>query len=461
VKWTGFTLINLQSWVNIHIELNKDGLTVLEAPSQTGKSVFVKAIKTGTGYNEISKDVSASLIRNFEDWKSPSDNGILVIHLEGKAEVKFSFYIDRMATIVTNELGVKRAYMGPADEETMQMLELVQCKGSTRILNILDNEDKILFDGTDSAYNNSVLQVFLTHKELENRKENSIELLSRVKSSIAYKRKELLETTKSKNFLPARIDIERTRRLMDTLKLKNKLMTGMENLQVYMDKIISIQDVHVVDCESVLHNLIELKSKSKMIYKLSEIMEKKRPCSISTCTIDSLYSRLESLKILAIAVKELHSTRELEKGVEIENIDEMGTSLCSLKNKSNVLENLYGIEMLKNKNKITLKDIELNKLENDLANLKSRKYIIGEFGLANKLLDSRDMTKSIPNERIPEITNLKVKSELIYNIFMLVNIHDGIKETEHKSEVISELKNKYIQKNPVCPNCGQDMGGVE
>ncbi len=157
-KVTQMQMVNLQSWKDQTFHLS-DGLTAIEAPSETGKSVYIKAIRLATERNSYSTEEYKSIIRRGCDY------GRILFANEENTVVYFTFYPTRLECGIRYKGESFKRHIGPATDEMLRALGLI--KVGNRIINILDNEHPMLFDGTESEYNDSLLKDYIYHQQTE------------------------------------------------------------------------------------------------------------------------------------------------------------------------------------------------------------------------------------------------------------------------------------------------------
>ena len=179
MKWKSIEFSNIQSWENGKLEFNQDGLTVIEAKSETGKSVFIKCIRLGLYFEQYNPKTHAAIIRNFPQNKY----GTFSITLEDNTLVVFRYYESSVKTAIKYPDGKLEGISRENIKKVADLLNLIICKDSVRILNILDNESPMLYDTTDMTYNNNIMSLFLDHDDLRSRKKYAEDYLKQLKSS--------------------------------------------------------------------------------------------------------------------------------------------------------------------------------------------------------------------------------------------------------------------------------------
>ncbi len=145
-----------------------NGLTVIFAKSETGKSVYIKCLRKAIFYHTLSPRGKQSIIRR--PW-SENKRGVFSIVLEDDTEIEFMFEPKHMTCSIIANDGNKASWTDVVPVEALELLGLVVDMRSSTILNVMDNEDAMLFDGSESEHNDRVVSVYSTHFDLIDRLE--------------------------------------------------------------------------------------------------------------------------------------------------------------------------------------------------------------------------------------------------------------------------------------------------
>ncbi len=422
-KWVEFGFINIQTFVKEIIKLNTDGLTVFEAESETAKSIAFKCIKFGTNYDKYDADVRRSIVRNWWEWKSTKDDGIFVLSTSEGYVVKFRFSINGMRTTAYKGKELIYDANGPAPEEICKLINIKPNKTLKRIINIIDNESPLLFDTSGEEYDSSILEVFLRHDELENRKTNSTELLRKIKYARKDKLKELTNTEiqlnriqKYDNLATAKIYIEESEKLCNSYEAIDKAI-------IIFKDIINLKIPVMLDISSIEESLKDLKGLSEAIYQIENIAILQDDIITTELDIKSFEDSLKVLlnyRSLILEIKDIYLTKEPEREItkELKSCEKLFKELESL---TFIIKDLQEILEIKEPAKENTKVLET--AEGVLCNLQNQLKLIKEVSEIDELLDG--------------VENLKLQGNNIVKEFELL------------------LKN-----NPMCPTCGSILSEV-
>ena len=354
MKWKSIRFENIQSWEEGFLELNNKGLTVLEAKSETGKSVFIKCIRLGLFFESYDKKTRLAIIRNYPKNKF----GTFIIELEDGTKVGFRYGETKVVCVViypdnTNEV-ISRSNIS----KVAKLLNLFIVKDSVRVLNILDNETPMLYDTTDMEYNTNIMSLYLDHEDLRTRKKNCEDFLNRIRTAEA-----------------------RTKNLYD-----NYLM-DYERVNVNYDLEVVNYSYKKAEKANKILNILELmqeEMKSLSCYYF------KNTCNMDN--LDSIFSYLNYVKILNFEVKHLMEILNMKKMVcdnsYICNIEDTRQKLNYYKE---LYKNIILLEETFNIKKIiNLKEIEIKR--NKIENVKKINGMLGF--LFNSIVDAEKTEKS-------------------------------------------------------------------
>ena len=96
MKWKSVEFQNIQSWENGKLEFNENGLTVIEAKSETGKSVFIKCLRLGLYFEQYNKKTRTAIIRDYPK----NSYGTFSVTLEDNTLVVFRYYESTVKTAI-------------------------------------------------------------------------------------------------------------------------------------------------------------------------------------------------------------------------------------------------------------------------------------------------------------------------------------------------------------------------
>lgn len=400
LKWLSFKYHNIQSYTDTTIKLNKEGLTVLEADNETGKSVFVKCIKFGINYNRFPKDKRKTIVRNWEKWESKKDDGIFGIELEENYAVFFIFSLESMKTIVKYPDDRKRVINGPADEEVCQLLGLMKIKMSERISNILDNEDKIIFDDTDATGNEDFLSAYITHQSLEDRKRNAEILLEEVKNSNKIKEKQLKSDLELFQTIPRVNNLDLIDLLINRMESKNEKINRFEEVLPNLIGLNSLKLKISISTNEIEKRLERMHKVSVIVELVEELSKIKEPIYLESNPEQSLKGYLEFMKSIRDLTASLNKIYRVPDKKKIVNTNK-------LKNKFKVsyvlkryLKILLLIESIKREHKKTINIIELKKITSTYNRVQLTRKILNSIFQINELQENKKQVNKIEIEII-------------------------------------------------------------
>lgn len=456
MKWLAIKLKNLQSWEDNILQLNNKGLTVLEAKSETGKSVFIKALKLGVNYMEYRPDVRKSIVRNWSQWKSAEDNASLTIVLEDKSVVIFSFSPTSVSTKYVDTEGKATLYSGPAPKHIVEKLNLVQCKGSTRIINIIDNENKILFDTSDNTYNNNILDVFLKHQELENRRRNSESSLALVKNAITAKSNQIAHLDSRIISLPKPVNIDLAEEIVDNLTRLCRSITFYESLIECLNNINKLSSYKVID-ETELKNILDsLKYKSEIVNKLNKIVYSEDVGVFEE--IGELTKISEYLRIREVIVSCLNNILKIEKPNVINNIEVLSEKIIKIKNNVKLFRPASELNnILKEPEPLVLSNTDIS---NKLKHISELSNLIQTMSSLSSLQEKIDDIQIVDmsNKDLDSLNSLLNLSKVILNIQDTFEFLDSLSSQQ---EELSNILEEYKKTHDFCPTCRQEIKEVQ
>lgn len=331
MRWKAFQLVNIQSWEDGTIELKTDGLTVIKARSETGKSVFIKCLRLGLFFENYTPKERQSIIRNNHK------EGHMDIHLIDGTIVRFHFTPTYVITIALYPDGTSERFERDETDKVAKLINLITCRGSTRILNILDNESPMLYDGTDADYNNSVMGVYLNHPDLNRRKENCEQIIQNIKRKIEVQKnlivnieeslplyKPLYNLDEFKNATQVMTHIHRELSLLEKIypeiiNLKtnkpkptvdlNNFASVMSHLKVLNN--LKSELAYLSDCNTIkaICDLTELENLTQQLFILRDLYD-----SLNAISKESFRKTVKGLEYLKDLITQIQQLQEMQQG---------------------------------------------------------------------------------------------------------------------------------------------------
>lgn len=412
--WKAFRMENCQSWEDQTFSLD-NGLTVIEGMSEVGKSVFVKCIRLGLAHNKYTPRKRKSIVRNWH--LSNSEPAKFTIITDEDYLIQFTFNLTNMYTTVINPDKSVRTYKGPADKETIKLLQLVSTED--RIMNILDNETPMLLDGTDAGYNDSVLGDFITHKELENMKRTTESNLAFYKEKLTRARRAERDYKHKLAGIPEFGDLEWIRNNLVNIRELNNTTTVIEKVIPRIEKIIDKESPRKINIG--MNDLVEFNRKNKNMKNIIELLEPYFKDKISTTEeVFNLEELLSKLKVIETVSTLLSKELIQEEVIVIDSntAEECNNSLRIIKRVILSMANIGVCDSIRILPKNTLKDIENN---------------------YKKLLELVSILISIQKQN----TLIKIRKEVL-----------------NKGEELLYVKEEIYKKLKVCPLCEGTLKAV-
>lgn len=262
MKWKSFEFNNIQSWENGKINLSLNGLTVIEAKSETGKSVFIKCLRLGLYFEQYDAKTRKAIIRNYPE----NSYGDFKITLEDNTQICFRFTSTAVITVVGYPDGTAERIERSDIHKVAKMLNLITCADSLRILNILDNESPMLYDTTDMEYNTKIMSLYLDHEDLRHRKELAREFITRLTATEKNVKYLYTEYSERLRGLQTYCDVNEVDSLISYCKELNGILNIYDKAEVELQYVSAIKQRSTTDLEGLeyvinqLHDLENIES---------------------------------------------------------------------------------------------------------------------------------------------------------------------------------------------------------
>lgn len=460
----GFRAINIQTWLHEYIEFSETGLTVFEAPSETGKSVWIKCLKIGINYNDYRPKVRRSIVRNWWNWKSEKDNGIFIVYTGNNEEVTFIFTPNGMETYIKYSDNSTKYIPGQGGEEVIKLLGFSKCHGDSRIINILDNESPIPFDTTGGDNDNSLLELFIKDTDLETRRDNSSVLMTTINKKLREKTFSLSMVETDLLKIPHFNNLDLVKCFIDEAELLEKrinsysiLINLLDNLKEFTCKKV-ISKNYINEMNSKIENL---SVKEKLLNILNKLLERSEYHSLEKNVLSKFISESDSVKqysaLLNLLFEIKNNTRK-NKYVRIE-IKSLEKLQKTLEINSTILDEIlyliHNIILLK-----SLKYLKDEALELFKERLKKEKVTVE---VLKNILEIRSNVKLknnlniIETEKVKSLSRINIDKELIVSLSDIKDCLFNLKNAKIERDTANKEYKNFISENPVCPLCHNEL----
>lgn len=340
MRWVGFKFKNLQSWEDGYVPLNPYGLTVITAASETGKSVYIKCLRIALFFKHIHPDDRKAIIRN--GYKE----GHLEIELEDGSSVRLIF---RPTTFIVelHKDGEVSSWKEFFPNEIKDRLGLIVNTDLQLILNLMDQESPMLFDGTSNEYNDEILGFYANHDDLMHRFDVLSEWETNVSGSISNKKSTLKYIEDDMKRIPVIEDLDFIEESLMNCERLNDELKMLEYLIPLLNDIASLEPVIDCNCSFSRDDLNCLSLLSSVGCVLEEI-SRLDPNYVDVDLISSKHI-LEDLDYMSSVIDTLTNLYKLETPTSIIPLDtcmDYFTSLVYLDRVYNNLKNIYMLEMV-------------------------------------------------------------------------------------------------------------------
>lgn len=424
MRWKGFGFVNVQSFEDAYIPLNPNGLTVIEARSETGKSVYIKCLRRAIFFKYSTPEQRKIIIKRPH---TKDKVGVFYIDLVDSTRVTFEFRYTSVKTIVTFPNGEVKSHSGDVPKYVLDLLGLVVDYNTCLILNIMDNESPMLFDTTDHKYNDKLIGFYARHDDLINRKDF----------------------------------------LEDELSCISKQMIQNEaGIRAYTSR---LEQIHVVD---YTQELLELESRLVAIDEYMNVIEQVLPLldnvyeciadgvlkTYDTTVMENIKDELNVLNNIESIVGNILSVQEelnTYNTYEMSNITNFTKVLSNLDMLLSGVESLGGVLPSVSDTTInTLTDLvdvnivaeKINALCNDYINVYNSKLPVLEDDVINTISECTGN-----NKLLLEIDNL---------VDEISKCHDDIKEYEKVKLMLDKEYKDTLKSFKRCALCGQEIKEV-
>ena len=338
MRWVGLKFKNLQSWEDGYIPLNPYGLTVITAASETGKSVYIKCLRIALFFKHIHPDDRKAIIRNGHK------EGYLEIELEDGSSVRLIF---RPTTFIVelHKDGDVSSWREFFPNEIKDMLGLIVNTDLQLILNLMDQESPMLFDGTSNEYNDEILGFYANHDDLIHRFDVLSEWETNVSSSISNKKSTLKYIEDDMKRIPVIEDLDFIEESLTNCEHLNDELKMIEYLIPLLGNIASLEPGINCDCSFAKDDLNCL----SLLSNVGCILENINSLDSNYVDVDLVNSKsiLDDLGYLHRVLNILISLYQLETPIPTTPLDtcrDYFTSLVYLDGVYTSLKNIYILE---------------------------------------------------------------------------------------------------------------------
>lgn len=337
MRWVGLKFKNLQSWEDGYIPLNPYGLTVITAASETGKSVYIKCLRIALFFKHIHPDDRKAIIRNGHK------EGYLEIELEDGSSVRLIF---RPTTFIVelHKDGDVSSWREFFPNEIKDMLGLIVNTDLQLILNLMDQESPMLFDGTSNEYNDEILGFYANHDDLIHRFDVLSEWETNVSSSISNKKSTLKYIEDDMKRIPVIEDLDFIEESLTNCEHLNDELKMIEYLIPLLGNIASLEPGINCDCSFAKDDLNCL----SLLSNVGCILENINSLDSNYVDVDLVNSKsiLADLGYLHRVLNILISLYQLETPIPTTPLDTCRDYFTSLVYLDGVYTNLKNIYML-------------------------------------------------------------------------------------------------------------------
>lgn len=337
MRWVGLKFKNLQSWEDGYIPLNPYGLTVITAASETGKSVYIKCLRIALFFKHIHPDDRKAIIRNGHK------EGYLEIELEDSSSVRLIF---RPTTFIVelHKDGDVSSWREFFPNEIKDMLGLIVNTDLQLILNLMDQESPMLFDGTSNEYNDEILGFYANHDDLIHRFDVLSEWETNVSSSISNKKSTLKYIEDDMKRIPVIEDLDFIEESLTNCEHLNDELKMIEYLIPLLGNIASLEPGINCDCSFAKDDLNCL----SLLSNVGCILENINSLDSNYVDVDLVNSKsiLDDLGYLHRVLNILISLYQLETPIPTTPLDTCRDYFTSLVYLDGVYTNLKHIYML-------------------------------------------------------------------------------------------------------------------
>lgn len=424
MRWKGFGFENVQSYESAYIPLNPNGLTVIEARSETGKSVYIKCLRLAIFYKYSTPEQRRIIIKRPH---TKDKVGTFYIDLVDSTRVTFEFRYTSVKTIVKMPDGEERLHTGDVPKYVLDLLGLVVDYNTCLILNIMDNESPMLFDTTDYKYNDKLIGFYARHDDLINRKDFLEDELSCIG-------KQMLQNEAGIRAYTSRLEhihvVDYTKEL---LELETRLVSIDENVST-MEQVLPILD-NMYECmsnmelqtfdtselEKVSNELMVLRDVEMIVSNIATVQEELNV--YSTQELEELLYSTETLQNISYVLDSILELGEYKQTVDVDTI----TTLDNLVDMNEVIK-------------------KINILCDDYIAVYNSELPVLDTETINAMIEC---TSS--NKLLLEINNL---------VDEISKCHDDIKECENKKVQLDIEYKETLKSFKRCALCGQEIKEV-
>jgi len=453
MKWKKIILSNCQSIKYAEYELSSN-LTIVEAPSETGKSIYIKMLRLLCNWNSISKEERLSIIRRDIKGDYIENCASMRIVLENEQSCLFYVYkqdlldwrlLDESDNIIKNGFG-------EVPELVRNFLGIKKIESFNRVISIIDNEEKIAYDSTDPVQNSELVKMYTTHVELENRLKNAEEALKELQNKKTNVRKQIdyLEEDLRLNYGNFNLDFLENR--ISYLKETNNKLNIFYNLKNILLNIANKKMPNVIEFNSLEERIVNLKNKKNIILALLPLysLNHKVPNIIQVNDLENINTTFNNLSVQEKILNNFLILRKclndlINKKIIVEDLNFL--NLKFINNISLFLNNL-SVELNRKNN--------LNIVEEPKLNLDNLMQIINIlFYLYTEMSNKIDINIIGENILLENLNTLTIKRKLLFSLNTLRYKLKTLEDLDLTKTEIDYLYSEYLRNNPTCPTCGQ------
>lgn len=456
MKWAKIILRNCQSIPYAEYNLCSS-LNIIEAPSETGKSIYIKMLRILCNWDTIPKEERLSVIRLQTKYISEDFSSMQIIKDDGTSLIFFVYKEGLLEwRMIGSDKKVIKSGWGQAPDYVRDFVGIHKVDSFNRVISIIDNEDKIAYDSTDPIQNSELVKMYTTHPELENRLHNTDEAMQELQTKKMRVRKQI-------NFLTEDLqqnyrnlysyDIENT---LTFLRERNNKLNFTYNLVSYAQPVMGKKQPQIVDLTEFEDSIAKLKFNADLISNLFNVAGyfNKVPNIIDINNPEKKFNIIDTRRsFLTNLFNLIFNLEEYQNLKVIQDFPTINTFKADL-----ILQLYHLLQNLIDLDKTV--EIELPKLPNKykvdlIFNLLELQVNLNKF---NMIKQADDIDLILQQERL-----IMKKKLLTYLNILRFKLKD-------KSDLIltqAELDYKYsefLKEHPLCPVCGQplkdDIGGV-
>ena len=436
-KWLYFWLSGIQTWDKTEkpdvskncIPFNKK-LTVIKAPSETGKSVFIKVLRRCINPEAYTADDKRILIRR------GVKEGIAVIMTEN-GNVKFTLFDLKFTCELSVKGEKKKVFNNFVPNEVLDFLGLVLIPGTRRILNLIDQEETKLLSSSNDSYTSSLLYLYTRDKEIEEFIVKSRNELSSVDIKVREKNSQLRDTLIDLSRIKtADVDIEESERDFEEMKSLDNSIKKLLKVKEYLKILTKEIPYKELDLRIITSDLSYLEKVVKINEYLQVLTNNMRANKDSRIIYSKdIENDLKNIKIYSdIQEKIVHLRNSL---LDYNKVKSLKHNITGIKDMEAYLNNLNWLHSIVS---------NLIKLENNLT-------------LNKQLKEEMVITDSLFKGLAEDLEWFKKWGNMAYNLAFTFNSEKDTKNLKEELTTINQELNTVKSILKVCPTCGSSLIG--